>query len=254
MITGFNTDVKHGGLVFHVQTEDNGVANPLIESIVYVSGMVMGSKRSSYRHLVEQGKGKREIGEMMERQHRIMIAAVQRGMYDDKAGLDPATTASEEPEEPSAPVPVAASTVVTPPPSEPEEVPIAPPTASGEPDRPQSATPTLDQIILDYLSAEASQEQLVLSVDTIGELERGSQVLLSLKTSSSRTDKPVGSADVRIDLITTVSDSIRLAEGQTNPEGILKVNLEIPDLAPGTCALIVRAASPIGNAEIKQLF
>ena len=38
MITGFNTDVKYKGTVFHVQTEDKGVANPIIESLIYKGG------------------------------------------------------------------------------------------------------------------------------------------------------------------------------------------------------------------------
>src|SRR5262245_21768907 len=38
VITGYNTDVKHGGKVFHVQTEDKGAKNPIIETLVYVGG------------------------------------------------------------------------------------------------------------------------------------------------------------------------------------------------------------------------
>jgi len=38
MITGFNTDVKHGAKVYHVQTEDKGRNNPKIETLVYVGG------------------------------------------------------------------------------------------------------------------------------------------------------------------------------------------------------------------------
>jgi hypothetical protein len=34
MISGYNTDVRHLDVVFHVQTEDKGAVNPLIESLV----------------------------------------------------------------------------------------------------------------------------------------------------------------------------------------------------------------------------
>ena len=41
MITGFNTDIKHNEKVYHVQTEDKGVGNPYIESLVYVGGEIL---------------------------------------------------------------------------------------------------------------------------------------------------------------------------------------------------------------------
>jgi len=41
VITGFNTDIKHGERVFHVQTEDRGLTNPVIESLVYVGGEIL---------------------------------------------------------------------------------------------------------------------------------------------------------------------------------------------------------------------
>ena len=52
MITGYNTDVRHGEVVYHVQTEDKGAANPFIESLVYVGGQVLASKRASYADLL----------------------------------------------------------------------------------------------------------------------------------------------------------------------------------------------------------
>ena len=38
MITGYNTDVRHGNRIFHVQTEDKGLGNPKIETLIYVGG------------------------------------------------------------------------------------------------------------------------------------------------------------------------------------------------------------------------
>src|SRR5207302_7393445 len=48
VITGFNTDVKHKSRVFHIQTEDKGDANPCVESLVYVGGEILATKRTSY--------------------------------------------------------------------------------------------------------------------------------------------------------------------------------------------------------------
>ena len=44
LITGFNTDVKYKGVVYHVQTEDKGVSNPLIETLIYKGGEILGSR------------------------------------------------------------------------------------------------------------------------------------------------------------------------------------------------------------------
>ena len=41
MITGFNTDVEHDGVVYHVQTEDKGLDSPLILSLVYSGGAIL---------------------------------------------------------------------------------------------------------------------------------------------------------------------------------------------------------------------
>ena len=41
VITGFNSDVKYRGLVYHVQTEDKGQVNPLIETLIYRGGEIL---------------------------------------------------------------------------------------------------------------------------------------------------------------------------------------------------------------------
>jgi hypothetical protein len=55
VITGFNTDIKHNEKVYHIQTEDKGLQNPYIESLVYVGGEILASKKTSY---AEQAGGK----------------------------------------------------------------------------------------------------------------------------------------------------------------------------------------------------
>jgi len=48
VITGYNTDVEHDGVVYHVQTEDKGLETPFILSLVYSGGAILASKRSRY--------------------------------------------------------------------------------------------------------------------------------------------------------------------------------------------------------------
>jgi len=85
VITGFNTDIRHSDRVFHIQTEDKGLQNPYIESLVYVGGEILASKKTSY---AEQAKGavdEKWIAGLMEQQHRTMIAAIKRGRFDAPA-------------------------------------------------------------------------------------------------------------------------------------------------------------------------
>ena len=83
MITGFNTDVKHETKVFHVQTEDRGLANPVVESLVYVGGEILMSKKSPYRNLISGDHvDEKALREMMDLQHRRVIEAVRRGRLD----------------------------------------------------------------------------------------------------------------------------------------------------------------------------
>ena len=77
MITGFNTDVKHRGVVYHVQTEDKGTSNPMIETLIYKGGEILGSRRLPYADLVKRGD-EPAITRLMEDQHKGMLLEVKR--------------------------------------------------------------------------------------------------------------------------------------------------------------------------------
>lgn len=83
MLTGFNTDVEYDGRVFHVQTEDKGLKNPLVESLVYTGGEIVGSRRSSYADLAgADGPSEIEVQRRMEGQHQAVIREVLSGRFD----------------------------------------------------------------------------------------------------------------------------------------------------------------------------
>jgi len=81
MITGFNTDIKHKGMVYHVQTEDKGTENPLIETLIYKGGEILGSRRLPYGTIATR-EDEAAITKLMEDQHTAMIAAIKRGKFD----------------------------------------------------------------------------------------------------------------------------------------------------------------------------
>jgi hypothetical protein len=81
VITGFNTDVRYRGLVYHVQTEDKGRVNPLIETLIYKGGEILGSRRLPYSELVKDTDAEKTISRLMEEQHKAMILEVKRGRF-----------------------------------------------------------------------------------------------------------------------------------------------------------------------------
>ena len=242
MITGYNTDVRHNEVVFHVQTEDKGLSNPYIESLVYVGGQVLASKRANYAEMLAAGKEEKDIVQLMDHQHRTMIAAIKHGKLDAKlqALLSGAVTRQATATQTS-PQPLPA-TPVTPLP------PLPPP-----PPAPPARERTLDQVILEYLTNEADQEQLVLLLEEESNLALGREARLVLRTRSSKSGMPVVGAQVSVRMISTVSDPRVLASGRTDDMGLAALSFEIPAIGRGTAALIITAVGTIGRAELKHL-
>lgn len=83
MITGFNTDIEHEGVTYHVQTEDKGRSKPIILSLVYNRGTILASKRSPYDDLLEGNFNERILAERLSKQHKLICAAIKAGRIED---------------------------------------------------------------------------------------------------------------------------------------------------------------------------
>jgi hypothetical protein len=83
VITGFNTDIEHDGVVYHVQTEDKGLDSPLILSLVYSGGAILASKRTRYEDLIAAGFDEEVLTERLKRQHRLICAAINAGRLEE---------------------------------------------------------------------------------------------------------------------------------------------------------------------------
>lgn len=258
MITGYNTDVRHQEVVFHVQTEDKGAANPFIESLVYVGGQVLASKRANYADLLAEGRDEKEIVALMDQQHRTMIAAIRQGRFDAKlAALGrPKTSPMPVIEQAGAYLPptvgvAGGATPVTA--AGAAGAAIRGATPRGVPVQPALGERTLDQVILEYLTNEADQEQLVLVLESEADLGLGRRASLALRTSSSKSGLPIAGAQVSVRMISTIAEPRVLAVGRTDEQGGVPLRFEIPKLDRGTAALIISAVSAIGRAELKHL-
>lgn len=233
MITGFNTDIKHNEKVYHIQTEDKGLQNPYIESLVYVGGEILASKKTSYAEQVKSGVDEKWIGSLMEQQHRTMIAAIKRGRFD--APADATKTAAPRPSTPTvaqpAPPPAAAPSVL--------EV--------------NDSERTLDQVIIDYLASEAESEHLELSLLNTVDFYAGTPVEVRIATKRSLSQQPIPAAAIEVKVISTVEPPRVVFRGKTAGDGTAVVRCTIPPFREGTAAVIISAQSAIGNDEVKQL-
>jgi hypothetical protein len=89
MIFGFNTDVPARDSVYHVQTEDRGAKNPVIESIIYVGGKIVGRRRTPYA----EAEDKERIEDMVRRQHKDLVEAIRAGTWTPADGAPSAAAA-----------------------------------------------------------------------------------------------------------------------------------------------------------------
>ncbi len=77
MIFGFNTDVKAGSTVYHVQSEarENDL---LLQTQVFVKGRILGKRASSYAEDKMQPEFSQDrMHELLKVQHRLMVDAVR---------------------------------------------------------------------------------------------------------------------------------------------------------------------------------
>jgi hypothetical protein len=90
MITGFNTDVEFSGCIYHVQTEDRGLDNPIIESLVYTGGEIVASRKTRYTDLIASGCFSEDgLMKRMEAQHRELMEEIRHGKCSDEETRKP---------------------------------------------------------------------------------------------------------------------------------------------------------------------
>ena len=81
MLVGYNNNVTYKGKVYHVQTEDSGLNNPIIVTLLYIKGTILASKKTSYSHLIGNKDIKKSVRELMKEQHKAMLKELIAGKY-----------------------------------------------------------------------------------------------------------------------------------------------------------------------------
>ncbi|MBM4384475.1 MAG: hypothetical protein FJ091_14060 [Deltaproteobacteria bacterium] len=83
MLTGFNTNIRHRGVLFHVQSEDSGRAHPHIITHLYHGGTIIHSEKSSYAASVDEANLEDVVRGLMEGQHKAVLKRLRAGEFDD---------------------------------------------------------------------------------------------------------------------------------------------------------------------------
>lgn len=133
-LLGYNTNVRHKGRVYHIQTEDSGLAHPHIITHLFADGgRIVATKKTSYaQHVGDEGYAV-VVKKLMQDQHKSLFIALRDGVYDADAeatspsgnipaNIATATTATGETRAPVAPTP--AEPIAKPPFRSPQSGPI----------------------------------------------------------------------------------------------------------------------------------
>lgn len=151
MNVGFNHNVMYRGDIFHIQTEDSGIANPHIITLLYRGGTIICSRKTSYADIIKVDNLDQVVQELMKEQHKDMLRRLKNGEFDDRA------FPSRQPA--SASKPAAApenKPVISPPAAAPRPQVVAP--SSTQPPQPpaksQEKPSSLDEVILDFLMTD----------------------------------------------------------------------------------------------------
>ncbi len=79
-LLGYNHNVKFGGQVFHVQTEDSGPGNPHLFTHLFFGGSILASKRGEY----DPDTSEDEVRAMMQAQHKAILKELKQNAYNER--------------------------------------------------------------------------------------------------------------------------------------------------------------------------
>lgn len=265
MLTGFNTDISYSGTTYHVQTEDKGEANPMIESLVYVRGAILAAKRTYYLKELQNGISEEQLQSMLEKQHRTILAVIKAGRIQELVEkLNKQRPAQEEGEIAATPV-----QAPTPPPMPQVKSPVAEPVAEAQPApvatvrnsgsfesgvrpdmQPLFAEFDLDKIIFEYLQTDHKEEKIEICLLGETEFYAGDSVILQVEVK--RNGQPITGVPVVVKVIGTTFKP-QVYTGRTGAYGVSAIPVSLPLFNAGSAAIVVQTSSEAGEAEVKHL-
>ena len=277
VITGFNTDIEHDGVIYHVQTEDKGLDSPIILSLVYTGGTILASKRSPYEDLIAEGFSDEVLAERLKRQHRLICAAIHSGRINDlkkmsgrakDAPVPQEVVETTEPAEvetaPPAPAeefeieywPMTQEWAPPPPAPPPEEVEVADESEMVPRFEPVDAVSAgfEDEDVQEAVLDSVLPDGLYINILDDDEFYSGKRytlrVLITNVTSGNET--PLSSVAVSVKILGTTFRPL-IYTLKTESDGVASVATEIPQFTSGRAAVLVRAVARDQAAELRRI-
>ncbi|HEY2974045.1 MAG TPA: hypothetical protein VGJ48_16135 [Pyrinomonadaceae bacterium] len=279
MITGFNTDIEHEGVVYHVQTEDKGLDSPLILSLVYVGGEVLASKRSRYEDLILSGFDEEVLGQRLKRQHRLICAAINAGRLEELKRMSarveedvtlsvvtqavPPVTEEEEGQE----ISEAGATVVDEDPTIEERSATSETTAVPEASEEESRKPRTRRRLRAKESvytvydprrqpsplgeAPDKETPVVLTILDDDEFRAGESftIRVLVEDGTGNEQKPLMGVSVSVKILGTTFRP-QIYSVRTERDGVAAVSTTMPNFTSGRAAVLIRA---VANGETTEL-
>ena len=277
MITGFNTDVEFDGKTYHVQTEDKGLARPILLSLVYDRGTILASKRSPYDDLLTGGLDEVVLAGRLQKQHRTICAAIRAGRLEDLKRMTEReaakTTGQEFASTPSVGIPKPdRSQFDIPLPSRPDgdsdpSMPIPMPKVDDADD--VSNLPLVeeyavieDEIIIPDEAIEIVSEMIGkerptntrLTIELIGDskFKGGKRCSVGVMVCRGSGHKVISDAQVMVKILGSAFRPL-IYHARTDANGIANLTLQFPSFSEGRAALLVRAVSEGEEVELRRV-
>ncbi|HEX8747432.1 MAG TPA: hypothetical protein VF717_09545, partial [Pyrinomonadaceae bacterium] len=240
-----------------------------------------------YDDLIEKGFDEKELAERLNRQHKLICAAIRAGRIDDLKRMSqreasaPAAVAAPAPEKVSAPpvkpAPLDESDPLEIPPLAPPVIKASPPTTAPPPapgpvspplaheakvkkaaPAQKAAAPNvraiLQDVVADFARAEAaSGAGIHLSLVGENEFRGGSTAVLKIRVGrGSNGREAVEGADITVKVLGSTFRPL-IFPTRTGPDGIAQVRAVLPHFKTGRAALLVRAIADGYEAELRRI-
>src|SRR5690242_7019229 len=83
-LVGYNTNVRHKGKLYHIQTEDSGVNHPHVITHLFADGgRIIASRKTGYSEHLGAKDLQSIVKKLMQDQHKAMFIELRDCVYDD---------------------------------------------------------------------------------------------------------------------------------------------------------------------------
>jgi hypothetical protein len=89
MIEGLNTDIRHRGRVYHVQSQPSFHPTPALETVVCIAGEVLVRMRSTLPDGEEPRWSAADARHVLELQHWNLVRKIRHGLLDEASPSGP---------------------------------------------------------------------------------------------------------------------------------------------------------------------